>query len=699
MKFTEKAKQYIEHVLKGELPACEQIRLACRRTANHLERQTDPAFPYYYDEADAERVCKIIQRFRHVKGRWAAQSKNIILEPWQCWIVTSLYGWKRKADGKRKYRRGTLVIPRKQGKSLLAAALVIIHLLFDGEHGAECYCGASNQNQAKEIFSAAQQMLMQDPELREFFGCEVHASSITVAETNSKALPVIGRPKDGSNVSFAVLDETHQYKDLSLLESFQTGTGAREQPMVISVSTAGFGTENPCRQLQLEAEKVLQGTADDEELFIAIYTIDQGIDWKSDIALRMANPNAGVSVTMDFLRAQQLQAVNNQEKYASFATKHLDITVAAKNAFYSLEKWRACTDAISPAQFDGQECWLGVDLSSKLDLTAIATVFRRTVDNHTHFYGFVDCFVPEDAVTNNPTYEQWHGRGLLHVTEGNTISYEDIEALILGYAERFKIRGVSNLSNQVVQGNELDWWGSGVHNVGGPGAGYNGGGVFYLFNDENPHSMYQYYGGTLGMPGGLTFLGPLDWGMSLANAPAFGGYLMTAGCPAQVGSLGGCSDPNYFYYIYALGGGGDLEYYPGQNLTYQIGNWVFNQRPSVGYPGSNNYPLAKWNLNSGWVAGDVVETDASGNLNQQQVKYSFSWTPGAATVSQCTEQTVSVSGLATTQEVHVSPPASLGAHIWIGSTRVSASNQLAVSFCADATGGTPPSGTWLAAAF
>jgi phage terminase large subunit-like protein len=444
MTFTEKAKQYIEQVFKGELPACEQIRLACKRTADHFAKQKQRDFPFYYDEADAERVCKIIQRFRHVRGKWAQREQNIVLEPWQCWIVTSLYGWKRKADSKRKYRRATLIIPRKQGKSLLAAALLIIHLLFDGEYGAEAYCGASNQNQAKEIFSAAQQMLMNDPELREYFGCEVHAASITVPETNSKSLPVIGRPKDGSNVSFAVLDETHQCRDLGLLESFQTGTGARDQPMVISVSTAGFGTENPCRQLQLEAEQVLQGTTEDEELFTAIYTIDPGVDWQSDLALRMANPNAGVSVTMDYLRAQQRDAINNPgRKYASFATKHLDVTVSAANRFYDLEKWKSCADSISLAQFEGQECWLGVDLSSKIDLTAIAIAFRRTVDNHAHFYGFVDCFVPEDAVQKNPIYAQWHGRGLLHVTDGNTISYEDIETLILSYAERFKIREIA----------------------------------------------------------------------------------------------------------------------------------------------------------------------------------------------------------------------------------------------------------------
>jgi len=433
----------MQGVVSGQIPACKQIKLACARTLHDFERLDKKGFAYSYDEGQAERVCKIIEQFRHVKGRWGAHGEHIKLEPWQSWIVTTLYGWKRKKDGTRKYRRATLIIPRKQGKSLLAACLLIYHLIFDGEFGAECYCGASNLQQAKEIFSAAQQMLIGAPELRAHTGAEVNAASIVVLETNSKALPVIGTPKDGSNVSFAVLDETHQCRDLSLLESFQTGTGARIQPLIISVSTSGFGTENPCKQLQNDAEKVLNGIVEDDELFIAIYTIDPEVDWKSDSALRMANPNGGVSVTMDYLRAAQREAINNPSKYASFATKHLDVTVASGRSFYALDKWNACRDSARIDDFAGEPGWLGLDLSSKLDLTAIALLFRREIAGHTNYYAFVDCFAPEEAVQNSPLYTQWHARGLLHVTDGNTIDYTALETLIQAYASRFKVQEIA----------------------------------------------------------------------------------------------------------------------------------------------------------------------------------------------------------------------------------------------------------------
>lgn len=443
MTHTERAREYVRGVLAGDIPACKQIKQACQRTADHFKRERKKDFPYYYDAVQANRVCGIIERLPHVKGRWAANGERIRLEPWQCWIICTLYGWKRKADGLRKYRRATIVIPRKQGKSLLAAGLMIYHLLFDGEYGAECYCGASNLLQAKEIFSATQQMLIKSPDLCELAGVEVNAASIVVAGTNSKALPVIGKPKDGANVSLAIGDETHQMRDLSLMESLQTGTGARLQPMVISVSTAGFGTENPCKQLQDDAEKVLNGIIDDEELFPAIFTIDQDVDWRTDTALRMANPNAGISVTMDYLRAAQLEAISRPAKYASFATKHLDITVSSSRAFFSLDKWNGCKRDIKLEDFNGQSTWMAIDLSSKLDLTAIATMFRRDIEDEANYYAFTDCFVPEDSVEDNPLYVQWRGRGLLHVTDGNTTDYLELETLILERAKQFQVEEIA----------------------------------------------------------------------------------------------------------------------------------------------------------------------------------------------------------------------------------------------------------------
>ena len=182
MTYTLKARRYIEGVLRGDIPACRQIKLACQRTKDNFDRLSDPKFSYFYFEAQAERVCQIIEMLPHVKGKWAAQGKKIVLEDWQCWIVCELYGWLRKEDNKRKYRRATLIIPRKQGKSLLLAAMLVIHLLFDGEFGAECYCGASNLKQAKEIFSAAQKMLLNSPDIRELTGVEVNAASLVVAD-------------------------------------------------------------------------------------------------------------------------------------------------------------------------------------------------------------------------------------------------------------------------------------------------------------------------------------------------------------------------------------------------------------------------------------------------------------------------------------------------------------------------------------
>ncbi len=443
MTHSEIALQYMKAVASGDVLACKQIRAQVQRVLSDFTRQGDTAFQYYYDAQQADRVCNIVEMFGHVRGRWAARGERIHLEPWQKFWITTMYGWKRRNDNTRRYRRATIILPRKNGKTLIVAALMLYHLIFDGEFGAEAYCGASSQVQAKECFSAAQQMLLNAPDLRLQTGAEVNAASLIVPETNSKAMPVIARPKDGSNVSLGILDEVHQCLTLDLYDSFQTGSGARMQPVIQAISTAGFGLENPCRQLQLDAEKVLNGIVEDDELFSLIFTIDPEIDWKSDIALRMANPNAGVSVAMEFLQAAQREAINNPTKAASFKTKHLDITVASSKSFYSIEKWNGCKDAMTLDNFKGEECWLGLDLSSKLDLTAIAVVFRRHSDGQSNFYAFADCFAPEESIQNTPLYVQWSARGLLHVTEGNTIDYTALEALILSHCERFKVQEIA----------------------------------------------------------------------------------------------------------------------------------------------------------------------------------------------------------------------------------------------------------------
>jgi phage terminase large subunit-like protein len=444
MTHSEKSRQYIADVLSGSILACKQIRQSCQRIQDQFQKaESDPDYPYYYDPKQANRVCTFVELLPHVKGQWAAKGEKIKLEPWQCWIICSLYGWKRKQDNTRQFRRATLVIPRKQGKSATLAALLVYHLLADNEFGAECYCGASNQKQALEIFSMAQAMIRNSPDLIEATNVQINAASLVVYQTNSKASPVIARPKDGSNVSFAVLDETHQCTSLDLYESFQTGTGAREQPLLVSVSTAGFGLENPCKTLQTQAEKVLDGVFEDDELFPAIWTIDPGIDWKSDTALRMANPNAGISVKMDFLRAAQREAINNPSKYASFATKHLNITVSSGTAFYSLDKWQLCDKTIRREDFKGEPCWIGFDLSSKLDLTAIALIFKKINNDTIHYYIFTDAFVPEDAIANNVIYRNWHANSRIHCTDGNTIDYMALTNHILDCADKYKIQEIA----------------------------------------------------------------------------------------------------------------------------------------------------------------------------------------------------------------------------------------------------------------
>lgn len=439
MTHVEVSQQYIKDVLSGKLPACNQIKQACERSKT---LHSNPG-EYYFDAKAANKVCKVLEFFPHVKGKWAAKNQTFKLSPWQTWITTELFGWKRKSDGLRKHRRATLIIPRKNGKTFWAAGIGLYMLLFDNESGAEVYCGASSQVQAKEVFTPARQIGLKVPELVSDMGLEVNASSLVVPATNSRFTTVIGTPKDGSSPHCAISDELHQQLSLEQWDSFLTGMGAREQPLAIAISTAGYSLENPCRTLQLEAEKVLAGIVQDDELFAAIYTIDPLVDWKSELALRMANPNIGVSVSLEFLQQAQQQAINTPSKANTFKTKHLDVTCSTSAGFFSTEKWLACGEDTNLESFAGQDCYIGIDLSSKLDICALSYVFPKQVDSRNHYYAFGAYFAPEETIANSSIYASWAANGYLIPTPGNTIDYSSLQAEIVHICNLCRVRSIA----------------------------------------------------------------------------------------------------------------------------------------------------------------------------------------------------------------------------------------------------------------
>jgi len=453
-RFADIATAYAADVVAGKIPSCKWHRLACQR---HLDDLSRPDFAYEFNPemADprgkayrpAERVCKFAELMPHIKGDWAARSQSITLEPWQVFILASIFGWVHRETGKRRFRVADLFVPRKNAKSTLAAVIGLFMLAVDGEFGAEVYSGATSQDQALEVFRPALLMARSTPGFRAAYSVSPNASNLSVVETNSKFEPVIGKPGDGASPSCAIVDEYHEHKTAELYDTMQTGMGARSQPLMLIITTAGSDISGPCYQHQVELQKILEGVIENDQRFGIIFTVDEKDDWTSEEAIRKANPNFGVSVDAEFLRTQQRDAIADPRKQNVFKTKHLDIWVASASPWINLHAFQQAGDtALKLADFRGEACVVGLDLASKQDIASAVWLFTRPgADGKPHYSAISRNFVPSAAVEKpeNAHYQGWVNSGHLIATPGNMIDLAQIEEEVLASSEIVVVKEIA----------------------------------------------------------------------------------------------------------------------------------------------------------------------------------------------------------------------------------------------------------------
>lgn len=454
--FGDIATQYARDVVAGEIVACKWVKLACQRHLNDLAKSAAGDWPYVFNVElidnkgkayrPAERVCRFAELMPHIKGDWAAQRMRITLEPWQIFILSSIFGWVNRETKRRRFRSADLIVGRKNAKSTLASVIGLYMLSADGEFGAEVYSGATSQDQAMEVFRPSLLMTRATPEYRQHYGVTANASNLSVVETNSKFEPVIGKPGDGASPSCAIVDEYHEHKTPELYETMQTGMGARSQPLMLVITTAGTDVSGPCYQHEVELHKILEGTIENDQRFGIIFTIDEDDDWTTEEALIKANPNYGISVDADFLKLQQRDAVADPRKQNTFKTKHLNIWCAAASPWINLYNLQQCGDpTLTLESFAGEECVVGLDLASKTDIASKLNIFKREIDGLPHYYGISKNYVPESAVDKpeNAHYKGWVNSSHLIQTPGNMIDLELIQDDILADSEIVVIREVA----------------------------------------------------------------------------------------------------------------------------------------------------------------------------------------------------------------------------------------------------------------
>lgn len=443
----EKALGYCRDAIAGKFPVSKWAVLACKRHLRDLERAETDAYPFRFDAEKAERVCRFVEMLPHVKGKWARRdplnpgANRIRLEPWQCFLLCSIFGWVVKATGLRRFQRATVFVPRKNAKSTIVAAVGWWMFAKDGEPGAEVYCGAGTEKQAWEVFGIAHQFSKAEPRLAAELGVTVNARSLIQQSSIglSKFEPVIGKPGDGASPHCAIIDEYHEHPTSEQFDTFKTGMGAREQPLLFVISTAGLNIAGPCRDLWNDCEKLLQGTIEEERHFALLYQIDEIDRWHDEQQLRAANPNWGVSVLPDTILPDRDKALRDARAQGAFKTKHGNIWVTANMAFFNLEHWRKCRDDSKKLDdMRGAACVIAGDLSSKVDLAALAYVFPEDGGRLRYFARY---YLPEERVnlSENQHFRKWAAEGWLTVTPGNIIDFGQIRDDILADCARFNV--------------------------------------------------------------------------------------------------------------------------------------------------------------------------------------------------------------------------------------------------------------------
>lgn len=427
-KHSQGAVRYAKNVNSGKIAACESVRLACKKFLDDLERSKSDDFPYYWDKVEVERVCCFAESLKHVKGKWASQSyeqRFFVTEPWQKFIFGNIFGWKRKSDNKRRYRESYIEVPRKNGKSFFASVIGLYMFVCDHEVGAEVYCGATSLNQAKLVFKPASLMVQGNPFLRQKYKIDVKKTSLSTPD-GSIFEPIVGKPKDGASPHCSILDEYHQHPNDELYAAQATGQGARSQPLILVITTAGKDIQSPCHDLHERVIKNQTGTEDmmDQSLFGIIYTIDKDDDPFTLESLIKANPNFGVSVDKDYLERQLDNAKKNVSMRSDFLTKHLDFWVAQRDAYFDILAWQELANPdLRIETFRTCDCFIAIDMSARFDLTTITTVFvRKEDDNLKHLYVFQDTYLPQYTTEDSSNLNYKRYRTMSMIDNPNTLS-------------------------------------------------------------------------------------------------------------------------------------------------------------------------------------------------------------------------------------------------------------------------------------
>ena len=437
------ARQYADDVVTGRVMAGELEILAVRRQIDDLAREASDEWPWVFDAELAARPCEFIELLPHIKGQWARQRKKLELEGWQCFILTTVFGWVHRETGLRRFTEVYEEVARKNAKSTKCAGIALYMVGADGEEGAEVYTAATTRDQARIVFDDARAMAEREAEMRDALGLEVQKHRLTVVDSASKLEPLAaeGSTLDGLNVHCAIVDEVHAHKRRDLYDVLDTARGAREQSLLWLITTAGYDLSGIGYERRTHAVKVLKKVLTEDRMFAIIFTIDAGDDPMDPKVWRKANPNLGVSVLLDDFETAARKAKALPSAMINFLTKRLNVWVGGGSDWMDMPAWKRCGDvSLSLNDFVGERCWIGMDLAEKNDFAALALWFER----ESHWYLFTRLYLNEAAVERSgmAQLQGWCDEGHVVVTEGQVTDFNVVGDDLREFCERFDVQEI-----------------------------------------------------------------------------------------------------------------------------------------------------------------------------------------------------------------------------------------------------------------
>jgi len=425
------AEQYIDDVTAGKIIVCEHVANAVNRYLS------DRANGWGFSENYAQHAIDFIEQLEHSTGDYAG--KPFKLEGWQAFIVWNLFGF-LNADGSRRFTRAYVEVPRKNGKSTFSSAVMLYGLIADGESAAQIYSAATKLEQAMMVFGESVRVCQNVGWLRDELSVNNSTNNRRIVYGQSIYRPLEWSPdkQDGLNTHFAVIDEYHAHPNDGLYNVLRNSMGARRQPLLFTITTAGFNRESPCYKHRNYCASVLSGAIKDDALFSVIYTLDEGDDWTDSKNWAKANPNWGVSVYPRQLEQALTEAKEFVHKEVEFKTKLLNVWTDTALTWINDSTWMECTEA---GEVDGI-CYGGLDLASTGDFCAFSLYFPEYSAIRTWY------FLPSEAAYRRKdaagaSIRQWISDGQIIATDGNVTDYSYIKAKIIELAQQYDIKDIA----------------------------------------------------------------------------------------------------------------------------------------------------------------------------------------------------------------------------------------------------------------